>query len=836
MLFRDRRPSRGSDSAPLLVEVLEPRCTPARYPVWQLAVQPQSYASDTVLVRTRSDTTLTLPPVLAMEFRGITRIAPGVYELHLAPFTTVADALTSLHSLPGVQAVEPNYRIQLVATPDDPLFPSQWALANAQNPGADIHALAAWNTNTSASNITVAVIDTGIDYTHPDLAANLWRNPGEIPNNGIDDDGNGYVDDVFGYDFVHNDGNPMDDHGHGTHVAGIIGAVGNNHLGIAGVAWNVRLMALKFLNASGSGTVADAVRAIDYAVQMGARIINASWGGAGYSTILAQAISRAENAGVLFVTAAGNNGTNNDQTPSYPASFANANIIAVAATDRYDKLAAFSNYGANTVHLAAPGVGILSTLPNNQYAAWSGTSMAAPHVSGAAALLWALHPDWNFRQIKERLLQTVDPIPALQGKLISGGRLNLERALQSGPDQDRIGPKVSRITWNTSANTLYGARVTFSETIASLSADAVQVTGPGNQRVQLLSIRRLDNNPPGSTFELTFAPQTAPGTYTLQIGPNVADLAGNLMDQNGDGVQGDPTQDRYTAQMTLMPTYIYRTGTVNAPIRDYATTSSSLSVTQHLNIARLQVRVYIEHTWTGDLVITLTSPAGRTVTLAYRRGGSGNDYANTIFSDDADIPIAAGVAPFRGSYRPEQPLASFRNQDAFGTWTLRVQDLARGDTGRIVNWGLIIDGLPIANATTRRIPTRSLVPVRPGLRSVTGLMAGNSCGFFSEDATEFSPRTAWPAHSALQFESSGRDFAHLVIDTRFALQDLTNMDTLLRMNSLADVSSGSNHIEGPSAWRLSDQDLGLLAVLDRPIASLDIVLTRFRRLDAVSRD
>jgi serine protease len=361
----------------LLVETLEERLAPVQYPLWHLQVQPHNYAKDTVLVRTSSESALTLLTDYHKLFSETKKITADVYELRLQPQTTLADAVRLLRTVPGVIRVEPNYRIQLAAVPNDPMFSSQWALANNQT-GADIRALAAWDINTNASNITVAVIDTGIDYKHSDLAANMWRNSREIPNNGLDDDGNGYIDDVFGYDFANNDSDPMDDHGHGTHVAGIIGAVANNGRGIAGVAWNVRLMAVKFLSSNGTGTVADAVRAIDYAVQMGARIINASWGGAGYSSILAQAINRAENAGVLFVTAAGNNGTNNDQTPTYPASFPNTNILAVAASDRNDNLATFSNFGPSTVHLAAPGVGILSTLPNDGYASWSGTSMAAP--------------------------------------------------------------------------------------------------------------------------------------------------------------------------------------------------------------------------------------------------------------------------------------------------------------------------------------------------------------------------------------------------------------------------------------------------------------------------
>ncbi len=794
----------------LLVEALEERFAPSQYPLWHLQVQLHNYVKDAVLVRTLSESPLTLLTGYHKLFRESKRIAADVYELRLQPEAKLADAMRLLRSLPGVIQVEPNYRIQLAAVPNDPMFSSQWALANNQT-GADIRALAAWDINTNASNIIVAVIDTGIDYTHSDLAANIWRNSREIPNNGFDDDGNGYIDDVFGYDFANNDSDPMDDHGHGTHVAGIIGAVANNGRGIAGVAWNVRLMAVKFLNANGTGTVADAVRAIDYAVQMGARIINASWGGAGYSSILGQAIKRAENAGVLFVTAAGNNGTNNDQTPTYPASFSNTNILAVAASDRNDNLATFSNFGPSTVHLAAPGVAILSTLPNNGYASWSGTSMAAPHVSGAAALLWARHPDWNFRQVKDRLLQTVDPLSSLQGKVLTGGRLNLERALQELPARDTLGPRVLHVNWNRTAQALLGVKVTFSETVASFSAGSVVVTGPGNQRVRLLSIRRINQNSPGSIFDLTFSPQTQPGIYTLRIGPNVTDLAGNPMDQNADGINGDMVLDAYVAQITLLPTYTYSSGTLNAPIRDYATTSASLSVSQPVKITNVQVQFNIEHSWTSDLVITLTSPSGKTINLVNRRGGSGDNFTDTVLTDQAEVPIAAGIAPFRGRYRPEQPLGVFRDQDASGTWTLRIQDRAGGDTGRLVNWSLFIEGLPMTKSRARRTsagPSGSirrhvvLNAEKPTRDSDNGLSLARSTPL---------PSGAW---NDSHFENSSAFSNKACISS---VMPLTNADLerYMAMQQAAQLLSAGwrDSVVGKNLWHFSNRDLEFLSTM-----------------------
>jgi len=334
--------------------------------------------------------------------------------------------------------VEPDYLVQTLRTPNDPSFPQLWGLNNLGQTGgvgdADIDAPEAWDVTRGSTNVTVAVIDTGIDYTHPDLAANIWTNPGEIPGNNIDDDHNGYVDDVHGWDFINNDRDPMDDHYHGTHCAGTIGAVGDNGIGVIGVSPNVKLMALKFLGLNG-GYTSDAIEAVAYATANGARITSNSWGGGGYSQALKDAIDESAQAGILFVAAAGNSSANNDQTSQYPSSYLSPNIIAVAATDNRDQLAYFSSYGPTTVDLAAPGVDIYSSSPGGGYRYLSGTSMATPHVSGAAALLLAARPDWQWNDLKAALLASCDPLPALTGKVVTGGRLNVARAilLNTGP-------------------------------------------------------------------------------------------------------------------------------------------------------------------------------------------------------------------------------------------------------------------------------------------------------------------------------------------------------------------------------------------------------------------
>jgi len=291
----------------------------------------------------------------------------GVQRILLSDAMDLQETLASYRSNADVEYAEPNYIVRKAVIPNDPGFPQEWGLSNTGQTGgsidADIDAPEAWDITTGSHDILIAVIDTGVAYGHPDLAANVWQNTKEIPANGIDDDGNGYVDDVYGWDFIDNDGYPEDLDSHGTHVAGIIASQGNNGAGGSGVMWSAGIMALRFLGVSGSGDVGNAARAIIYAADNGARIINASWGGFDYSTTLYNAISYARSKGVLFVAAAGNEAQNSDFAPFYPSAFTLDNIISVAASDSMDNLAYFSNYGATSVDLAAPGVGIYSTVP-----------------------------------------------------------------------------------------------------------------------------------------------------------------------------------------------------------------------------------------------------------------------------------------------------------------------------------------------------------------------------------------------------------------------------------------------------------------------------------------
>ena len=360
--------------------------------------------------------------------RSAEELGDGTYRVALNGVVSVPAAVEYFNGRREVEFAQPDYTVTVAKTPNDPSYASEWGLNNSSTTTADIGAPEAWNTGTGTGQTIVAVIDSGIDYNHPDLRANMWVNTREIAGNGKDDDGNGYRDDVYGYDFANKDANPMDDNGHGTHVAGTIGAVGNNGIGVTGVAWKTRMMAVKFLDENGTGYMSDAVKALNYAVANGSKIVNNSWWDNTADPAMESAIANARARGVIFVAAAGNDGTNNDTRAAYPANYAGNNVVAVAATDRSDRLAGFSNYGRTTVDIAAPGQGIYSTLPRNKYGTYSGTSMAAPHVAGALAVVWDAHPNWSYRQVIDAVLNSADRVSTLSGK-VATGRLNVGKAI-----------------------------------------------------------------------------------------------------------------------------------------------------------------------------------------------------------------------------------------------------------------------------------------------------------------------------------------------------------------------------------------------------------------------
>jgi len=383
--------------------------------------QPAQHASDSILVQLEREAE---PPAFPTGASGAPIVplqamspsdGPALLRIPLPagedPVAFARDAARR----PGVEFAEPVYLYRQDRAPNDPRFKELWGLTAIDAPGA-------WATTVGDRRITVAVVDDGVALTHPDLAPNLWINPSEIAANGRDDDGDGYVDDVNGYDFVANRGDPSpartgDERWHGSHVAGTIGAAGDNRIGISGVNWKVALMALRAIGPRG-GRSDDLARAIDYAVDHGARVVNASWGGGGQSQAIAKAVARASERGVLFVAAAGNESASR---PSFPASLATDNLLSVGALTPAGKLAPFSNRGAL---VAAPGVGILSTTAPGQYERYDGTSMAAPHVTGLAALLWAARPEAKLEDVRRAILSSAAAVAG-----VKNGRVDAARAM-----------------------------------------------------------------------------------------------------------------------------------------------------------------------------------------------------------------------------------------------------------------------------------------------------------------------------------------------------------------------------------------------------------------------
>lgn len=345
------------------------------------------------------------------------------------------EQLQTLNKDNAIDTIEPNKIFKAISqfskdTPQDSDFKKQWGLRNTGwnsggiffpgKKGMDINALEAWKITRGSKDVKIAVIDTGVDYTHPDLVANIMVNEAEKngrPNH--DDDGNGYVDDIYGYDFANNDNDPMDQHGHGTHCAGVIGA-SHNTMGIAGVMAQVQILPIQFLGANGSGTLAGAVRAIDYAISRGVHIMSNSWGAGGTSKTLEEAVARAESAGILFVAAAGNDGQDNDIRDTIPANIPVDNVVSVGAMDGKGRKASFSNYGKSKVHVFAPGVDIYSTVTNGRYKKMSGTSMACPHIAGVAGLMLANDPAMSFKELKAKLMESTRPGDGLGSYSASG--------------------------------------------------------------------------------------------------------------------------------------------------------------------------------------------------------------------------------------------------------------------------------------------------------------------------------------------------------------------------------------------------------------------------------
>ncbi len=469
-------------------------------------------------------------PLAPVSARVVDRIGDGLYVVDVpqSDALTYGEIVSAFSGVEGFVSMEPDLPIWSAVTPDDPSLHKLWGLNNTGQtggtPDADIDMPEAWDLATGDGSVVVGVIDTGIDPTHKDLAANVWQNVGEIAGNDIDDDGNGYIDDTYGWDFIDEDNVPQDGHGHGTHVSGTIGGVGDDGSGIVGVNWDVRIMGLKFLSDGGSGMTSNAIEAINYANTMrqmwldtggtkgaNVRLTSNSWGGGQRSQELVDAVARSDELGMLFVVAAGNAASNNDAVDYWPANLSTEldNVITVAATDHNDRLAGFSSYGAESVHLGAPGVAVYSSLPGDQYAAWSGTSMATPHVAGVAALCWSFDPNASWQDVKSAILAGVDPIDDLAETTITGGRLNAFNTLSilgmavAGASPGRGGVVTSppldfEVTWNYDYNP------------ASVDAGDLLVNGLPAESYTLVDADTI-------SFHYNTSPVTAEGEQTLRI-------------------------------------------------------------------------------------------------------------------------------------------------------------------------------------------------------------------------------------------------------------------------------------------------------------------------------
>jgi subtilisin family serine protease len=498
-------------------------------------------------------------------------------DVHLtktSPGMKVKEAIETLKKNPAVEYAEPNYLWHASATlPNDPDFGLQWGLHNTGQTGgtndADIDAPEAWDVETGSGDVVIAVIDTGVDYNHVDLAGNMWTNPGEIPGDAIDNDGNGYVDDVYGINSIDGSGDPMDDAAdvyHGTHCAGIIAAVGNNSTGITGVCWTAKIMALKFLNEGGSGSTSNAIECVEYMVNMkntygvNVKVSSNSWGGGSYSTALEGAINLAGDSGIIFVAAAGNGGSNNDISPHYPDGYDCLNIISVASSDHNDVLAGSSQYGYNSVDVAAPGVSIWSTKKDNAYRYLSGTSMAAPHVSGLAGLIFANNPALSSLDVKERIFRTVDTKSFLEDIIASGGKINAYNALTlsipPGPFIYSLSPGI----------VAYGDKLIIEGTDFGISQGSGSVTFSNNVISPIIS---WSENQIATT--VPDGCQTGPVTVTTDGGlvsnGKILTLAGSISGTVSEENTGNAVEGVY---IDVFDTNGYRISSVYSPTGNYS--------------------------------------------------------------------------------------------------------------------------------------------------------------------------------------------------------------------------------------------------------------------------
>ena len=561
--------------------------------------------------------------------RRLTTVKSGtIFRMHSRSLN--AESLTStLLKNPSVLYAEPNYIVHAISTPNDPSYSLLWGLKNTGQTilgtpgaaGADIHAEAAWGVTTGSASIVVGVVDTGVDYTHPDLAANIWSNPGGKGNAAC-------AAGTHGFNAITLTCDPLDDHYHGTHVSGTIGAVGNNSVGVVGVNWTTSIMALKFLDFSGSGTTAGAIAAIDFAVQakidgVNVRVLSNSWGGGAFSKALFDEINKANDNDILFVAAAGNDGVSNDFIPHYPAGYATANMISVAATDNFDGLAYFSDYGPTTVHLGAPGVNVYSCAPGGSYQYLSGTSMATPHVSGVAALVLAQTPGLTTAQVKSAILNNTDPIPSLAGATITGGRLNAARALGIPPGPDftiTVSPSVRSVVQG--GTTAYNVTITPSNGFAG-SVD-LAVTGL----------------PTGASG--TFNPTPATSSSTLSV-TTLATTPANSSTIRISGTSGGLTHSASTL-LTVLPQSTSSACPSFTVQNGYSTYDNPTSV------------VTADFNRDGYADVAIVSATSNIVSVLL--GGGNGGFTAAYFYSVGSAPVSVAIGDFNGDGKPDLVVAN----------------------------------------------------------------------------------------------------------------------------------------------------------------------------------
>jgi subtilisin family serine protease/subtilisin-like proprotein convertase family protein len=568
--------------------------------------------------------------------------------------------IKKLAANPAVEVAEPDYPVKTLATPDDPRFGELWGLHNTGQSGgtagADIKAVEAWDISTGSQDIIIGVIDSGMDYNHPDLIDNRWVNPGSLPGS------------TYGYSTLNAEQDPMDSDSHGTHVAGTIGASGNNATGVVGVNWNVTLLPCQFLGPTG-GSTAGAIECINYFTDLklnhgvDIKATNNSWGGGGFSETLRAAIQSGGDAGILFIAAAGNDGVDADSTPMYPAAYDLDVIVSVASTDRNDNLSIFtngaSNYGLTSVDLGAPGSAILSTVPGGGYASYSGTSMASPHVAGAAALLWSVNPDITPLEMKAILMDSGDSLPALEGKTVSGKRVNLVNAMvEADPTPSfklTLAPRTQQITAGDAAQyTLDIGNIADWMGDVALSVDVQPV-------LEGVSLSATTAQPGQTlTLDVVTSAETAWGSYQFTV-------------TGTDSANGELVKS-VSASLSVLPQglqdYPYSNATpVELPDNNADGIESVITVPQSGNVFGTDVGVNITHTWRGDLIVKLRSPEGTEHTLHNRTGGSADDLVQNWQLDN------------------------FNGESMQGDWTLLVSDNASLDTGTLNSWDLTLTAL-----------------------------------------------------------------------------------------------------------------------------------------------